>query len=230
MGEFKKVERVSATMQVVNTIKAALQSGKLKVGDKLPSEAELSREFGVGRSSLREGMRILAAYGVVEIRQGEGTFVVNRFAEHVFEFMGFLPNRENIIYMSDMRRVIETGCASLIFDKLSDEQCSELEALSLEISPDGSTEHNVDVDTKFHEKLISYTENPLIIETYHMMRLMMSAMMDTLMGKRDVVQDARNAHLAICQAIRARDYSKLYAAIDTHMREVAEYSREYIAQ
>ena len=52
-----------------------IRKGELKVGDKLPKEADLAREIGVGRSSLREGMKILAAYGVVEPRQqlnGEG--------------------------------------------------------------------------------------------------------------------------------------------------------------
>lgn len=230
LEQFEKVERIPASIQVVNIIKAAMQSGKLKVGDRLPNETELSKEFGVGRSSLREGMRILAAYGVVEIRQGDGTYVVNRFAEHVFEFMGFLPNRENLIYMADMRRVMETGCARLIYDKLSDAQCDELERLSLDICPGGNTENNIEVDTKFHHKLIAYTKNPLLIETYHMMSAMTDAMMKTLMGCEDIASDARKAHLAICQALRHKDPDQLYAAIDWHLRKVAEYSREYISK
>ena len=71
------IERINATSQVVNSIRAMIRKGELKVGDKLPKEADLAREIGVGRSSLREGMKILAAYGVVEPRQGEGTFIVD---------------------------------------------------------------------------------------------------------------------------------------------------------
>ena len=91
----KNVGRVTATSLVVNTIREAIQKGKLKVGDKLPNETELAKEIGVGRSSFREGIRILAAYGVVEVRQGEGTFIVNKISEQILEFLGFFPSRQN---------------------------------------------------------------------------------------------------------------------------------------
>ena len=84
------VERVNATAQVVNTIKRMLQRGELKVGDRLPKEADLAIEIGVGRSSLREGMKILAAYGVVESRQGDGTFIVDNTAKNFFDFFSLL--------------------------------------------------------------------------------------------------------------------------------------------
>ena len=67
--------RVSASDLVVNNIRSKIQRGELKVGDRLPVEADLARELNVGRSSLREGIKILTAYGVVESRQGEGTFI-----------------------------------------------------------------------------------------------------------------------------------------------------------
>ena len=54
--------RVNATDIVVNYVKDALRAGKLHVGDRLPKEADMAKELGVGRYSLREGMKILAAY------------------------------------------------------------------------------------------------------------------------------------------------------------------------
>ena len=81
--------RVNATDIVVNYVKDALRAGKLHVGDRLPKEADMAKELGVGRSSLREGMKIQAAYGVIESRQGEGTFVVDHCAQNFSEFLGF---------------------------------------------------------------------------------------------------------------------------------------------
>ena len=98
-------ERVCATDQVVNWVKSEIQSGRLRVGDKLPKEADMAEMLGVGRSSLREGMKILNTYGVVESRQGEGTFRVDHVAKNVFEFLGFLPNQENTAYFLELRRV-----------------------------------------------------------------------------------------------------------------------------
>jgi len=223
MGELKKVERVSATMQVVDAIKTAIQSGILKVGDKLPNESELSAELGVSRSSLREGMRILAAYGVVEIRQGNGTFVVNKFAEHVFEFLGFMPTRENIEQMAYLRQVLETGAASIIYDKLTDEQIAEMKALAEKINVNSSLSENIEADRLFHDKLISFTENNILIEVYHMMRNMIDVLMDDLMSKEEVVIAARKSHIEIANALEEKNYSRLYASISEHMGNITQY-------
>lgn len=83
MNDVMSVERVSAPMQVMRAIRDAIRRGELKEGDKLPPENELAKQLKVGRSSFREGMRLLSAYGVVEIRQGEGTFIINKTAEQV---------------------------------------------------------------------------------------------------------------------------------------------------
>ena len=89
IDDVMSVERVSAPMQVMRAIRDAIRRGELKEGDKLPPENELAKQLKVGRSSFREGMRLLSAYGVVEIRQGEGTFIINKTAEQGFD--GFLP-------------------------------------------------------------------------------------------------------------------------------------------
>lgn len=85
--------RVSASDLVVNNIRSKIQRGELKVGDRLPVEADLARELNVGRSSLREGIKILTAYGVVESRQGEGTFITDNVASNFFEFIGLFPQQ-----------------------------------------------------------------------------------------------------------------------------------------
>ena len=64
MDEHRHIGRMGAVDQVISYIRAAIQSGQYVVGDKLPNEAILAETIGVGRSSLREGMRILAAYGL----------------------------------------------------------------------------------------------------------------------------------------------------------------------
>ena len=123
------LEQMGAVGQVVTYVKEAIQAGKYSVGDKLPNEAELAKLAGVGRSSLREGMRILAAYGVVEIRQGEGTFVIDKTAEQFFEFLGYMPST-NFESFIDLRRVIEAGNIVTIYDKLDENDLEELQRIS----------------------------------------------------------------------------------------------------
>ena len=69
MAEIRKVQRGSMADQVVKNIREAIADGQWNVGDRLPNEQELAKQLGVGRSSVREGIRILAGYGLVETRQ-----------------------------------------------------------------------------------------------------------------------------------------------------------------
>ena len=121
--------RVSASDLVVNNIRSKIQRGELKVGDRLPVEADLARELNVGRSSLREGIKILTAYGVVESRQGEGTFITDNVARNFFEYMGFFPSKENSEYLVELRRVIEVGNIAAIYDRVTPQQYDQLEKL-----------------------------------------------------------------------------------------------------
>ena len=60
---------------VIDRITGAIIDGELKPGDQIPTEPELSSLFNVGRNTVREAIRILVAYGVLEIRRAEGTFI-----------------------------------------------------------------------------------------------------------------------------------------------------------
>src|SRR5665647_750365 len=73
----KRVKIKSVVNQVLDKFKEALIYKELKPGDRLPSESELSSNLGVGKSSIREAIKMLQVVGVVESRQGEGTFICN---------------------------------------------------------------------------------------------------------------------------------------------------------
>ena len=72
---FQATKRESAVDIVVNSIKQLLMDKKLLPGDKLPNELEISEGLGVSRGSVREAMKILSAFGLVDIRVGNGTYV-----------------------------------------------------------------------------------------------------------------------------------------------------------
>ena len=135
-----KNQRVTSTELVVDFVRSAIVEGKLRTGNRLPPEEELSKSIGVGRSSLREGMRVLSAYGVVEIRQGEGTFIVDRVTENFLDFMGFIPTEENLISALELRRVIEIGNIIAICSNITTAQIGMLEAVNNELLKEASYE------------------------------------------------------------------------------------------
>ena len=71
----RKVEPVRIFEQAVDQIRSLVLNGELSLGDKLPTEMELSKLLNVGRSSVREALRVLEAEGLVEVRRGSGTYI-----------------------------------------------------------------------------------------------------------------------------------------------------------
>src|SRR6516225_4008357 len=74
-GELTRIERSSIKELALDQLKRYIGSGRLKPGERLPSERDLAETLGVGRSSIREALKIFEAVGLVESRIGEGTFV-----------------------------------------------------------------------------------------------------------------------------------------------------------
>ena len=227
--EYMGVERVSAPMQVVKAIRDAIRRGELKEGDRLPSETVLANQLGVGRSSYREGMRILNAYGVVEIRQGEGTYIINKCAERVFEFMGFFPeDNTNLRMLIDLRRILEIGSLQLAASKVSRQDIAKLESLVEEMNESISYERNIYLDKSFHELLISLTGNELLVQIYSMLSQMQANLMSQLMCHSDVVHDAKLSHERILNALKDGNVKEVTQAMGEHLDNVASYSEMYI--
>jgi DNA-binding FadR family transcriptional regulator len=96
--EFKQVKQQRVSNQIADQIKALIAEGHLKNGDKLPSERELSKLLGVGRISVREGLRILEAMGIIETRYGikSGTYVSDMGLENLSERFSDILQLSNI--------------------------------------------------------------------------------------------------------------------------------------
>jgi GntR family transcriptional regulator, transcriptional repressor for pyruvate dehydrogenase complex len=75
---FKNVQQRKLGDQVIQQLQEKISLGELKPGDKIPTEAELMSMFGVGRSTIREAVRVLVNAGLLEVRQGDGTYVLDR--------------------------------------------------------------------------------------------------------------------------------------------------------
>lgn len=212
------MERVNATDLVVNYVRTAIQNGQLKVGDKLPREADIAQELGVGRSSLREGIKILNAYGVVESRQGEGTFVVDHCASNFFQFMGFFSSKENMHYFLGLRRVLEVGNIVEIHDKLQPEDIEKLEKFAAVFdNEDRPTSEYIEADKDFHSYMISFSKNPMTIQINNMLTSLRSDLLERLFAHKEIVQDARFAHHKIVEALKSKDMNACIAAVGDHL-------------
>ena len=227
MKEYR-IEHKSAAMHVVDAVRNSIRNGDLKEGDKLPNETEMAKELGVGRSSIRESMRILKAYGVVDVRQGEGTYITNRCAEQVFEILGFFPNDDMTMeYLVNLRQVIEPSNLKLNYDKVTDAQISELCELTGYIKTTEATEKRIWADAQFHKSLINASGNPLLAEVYSMLTKMQKNLMNRLMCYDNVVEDAYISHYEIIEGLKKKNGAACAAAMEQHLVNVKNYFDRY---
>lgn len=116
---FKATKRESAVDIVVNSIKQLLADKKLLPGDKLPNELEISEGLGVSRGSVREAMKILSAFGLIDIRVGNGTYVSDSPSSELLDsllFTYFITNPD-LTSLYEFRRIFETDIVRLAIDQ-----------------------------------------------------------------------------------------------------------------
>lgn len=227
---FKKKPNESAAQYIVRSIQDAIRKGDLKIGDMLPSEMELAEKLGVGRSSIREGIRILTTFGILEVKQGKGTYVVDHFVESLFNMLGFSLVGDNLGYFLAARRVLECGCMEMVDPAaLTQKDLNELEALANALSPNNALKDNIVFDRMFHNKLVNLTDNKMMIRIYNMVESLLWELMENLMCYEDVVVQAHKSHLYIVDALRKQDRRALVRAMSEHLGAVEDYSRERLS-
>ncbi len=128
---FEASKRESAVDIVVNSIKQLLMERRLKPGDKLPNELEISEGLGVSRGSVREAMKILSAFGLVDIRVGNGTYVCETPGNELIDSLlfSFFVSNPDISNLYEFRKIFETDILELILEHY-DENAAERKKLA----------------------------------------------------------------------------------------------------
>ena len=113
---FKTQKKMSAVDIVINSIRDLLLKKKLVPGQKIPSEGEISEGLGISRGSVREAMKILAAFGVVDIKVGDGTYIPAEPKPALLDplLFNFLIHNPDAHEMTEFRRLIELDVIELI--------------------------------------------------------------------------------------------------------------------
>lgn len=165
----KQLHKDSVVNQVVKQITDLIIAGDLKPGDKLPTEPELCENFGIGRNSVREAIKILEAYGVVYIKRAEGTFVNDSYNHKMLDPMlyGILLDKNLRINIIQVRKVLDTGMLYQIISMITDEKMDkiqqEFESLKTVVLGEGVAAKQVlQADVDFHRALVESTGNPIL--------------------------------------------------------------------
>ena len=169
-----KKEKLSNVDLVIDRIKTLLIERKLKPGDLLPSENVLAESVGLGRGTIREAMKILAAFGIIEIRRGDGTYIATSANRKIFDpliFSLIIANTDSE-ELIQLREMMEVGVIDLIIKNATDEDIEELKTAHQEMenlvnaSVDDLDRLNA-FDIEFHRVMARITRNHLVENIYN---------------------------------------------------------------
>jgi GntR family transcriptional repressor for pyruvate dehydrogenase complex len=223
LKSIKAVEKKRAYENVVVQIRALLDSGRLKQGDQLPTENDLSEMFSVSRATIREAIRTLESLKLVQSRQGEGTYVLASDQEVLIHSLAEALSNEtdNIYDIFYVRKIIAPHVAELAAENATPEEINELEALLTEQRK--AVTDNVSVakcDIAFHAALSRASKNPVLDR-------LLAALSDLVEQTRgEHLQDGERSkkslagHAEVFTAVKEKDCHAARLAMRRHLEEM----------
>jgi DNA-binding FadR family transcriptional regulator len=189
--------------QAIEAMRALLASGEWAVGTRIPPEPALASALGVGRNTVRESVRALAHAGLLEVRQGDGTYVAA--PNEVSALMRRQLTRSEEVHLFEVRQALESQAAALAALRRTKRDVQALER-ALRRRNDavaaGDADAFLDADTDFHQGVVRAARNPLLSELY-------DGLVDTLRASLDIpavdADELRVDHDELLAAIREKD-------------------------
>lgn len=215
-------------LQVIEYIGNLIDEGKLTRGDKIPPERKLVEQLGVGRNSIREALKVLDIIGIVDRKQGNGTFIREEF-DHWFSepmYIAFMLSENSMNEIFEFRNMIEVEIATLAAKRITDKEIKELEACYKIFNSEVDEVVKTQYDIKFHHILSKASKNIIIINSYNAMNHMLNVFVYNLRvsAYNDVGRQlAFDVHENLYQAIIARNPEKARKAMREHMDVVKRY-------
>ncbi|RED63085.1 FadR/GntR family transcriptional regulator [Cohnella lupini] len=221
---FQTLNRTKLVDDVVIQLQKTISSGELKHGDKIPTEPELMEQFGVGRSTIREAVRVLVHAGLLEKKQGFGTYL--SATPVIQEPLAHRLRRAEIVEVYEARKMLELEISKLAAERRDDLDLElmrhHLDARS-EALAKGDTSGYLNADIEFHNAIAVASKNHVIIDLF---RTFSSVLRESLF-KLAKVQESHDPHSyiheRIYESIKMRDVT---AAADWTLRNLDGTVRE----
>lgn len=236
--QYKKIKPKKIYEEVADAIHGMIRSGELKPGDKLDSVQQLAENFQVGRSAIREALTALRAMGLIEIRQGEGTYV-REFETEQISFplsTAILMNADDTAHLLEVRKILEAGTAFSSAQRRTELQLQAMEEALEEMKlANGNEELGEKADLQFHLAIAESSHNPLLLSLMnHVSGLIGETMKETrrlwLYSKQTTTDRLHDEHYAIYQAIKEQDAEKARTLMLTHIENVEDILHKFIHQ
>ncbi|MEV0441094.1 FadR/GntR family transcriptional regulator [Streptomyces spectabilis] len=197
--------RSALSEQVIAALRTQISSGEWPVGSRIPTEPELVEQLGVARNTVREAVRALAHNGLLDIRQGSGTYVVA-----TSELAGVMQRRfadADPRHIAELRATLESSAAKLAAERRTERDLKQLDALLArreEAWASGVAEAFVAADATLHMAVVAASHNDVLIALYADLGEVLRDWLREDIGE-ELTPAAYMDHGRLVEAIRARD-------------------------
>ena len=222
MGRPRRTARAPrVTEGAIDKIRERIVSGAWGPGDRLPKESELAAELGLSRNSLREAVRALSQLRVLEVRQGDGTYVSSLEPDQLLEstrFISHLLLGETEIELYEVRRILEAAAAALAAGRIDAQEKAELAQILERMREAANVEELVEADVAFHAVIAGAAGNTVL--TSLLASLATRTMRARLWHGREAdgaLDETRDEHRRIYEAIMAGDPDLARATAAAHI-------------
>jgi len=224
-ASYQPVARRKVYEQVAEQLLGQVVARRLKPGDVLPPERELTESFGVGRSSIREALRMLESQGVISAVNG-GSFVVSDAASPLnssLRLMFTLDDRTGIHDLFELRRILEVEAAALAAGRHGGGHLDEMDAAIEEMATsldDNGGDRFIDADLRFHLAVAEATGNRLVLHSMQAVRDVVRRALMTVFVIPQSPESAVVEHRGIRAAIASGDPARARQEMTDHLVRV----------
>jgi len=225
---------VPVTDEAIEKIKAMIVTGELGPGDRLPKENDLAERLGLSRNSLREAVKALSLIRVLDVRQGDGTYVTSLEPNLLLDAMSFVVDfhrDDTVLEFLEVRRILEPAATAMAAAAMPDEAITDLRKVLDQLDDAPTIEALVANDLEFHRKIALGSGNTVLC-----------SLLDGLSGpttrariwrgltQEGAVDKTREQHTAICDAIEARQPEVARAWATVHIAGVEQWLRSTLVE
>jgi GntR family transcriptional repressor for pyruvate dehydrogenase complex len=225
---YTPIQSTKVFEQIADQIEKRILNGELRSGDRLPTERELAEQFRASRTAVREAMKILAQKGLVEMRPGRGTIVIDGAPEAMQNSIGLVMKlklgevggSDNLV---EVREILETEIAALAAARATEEEIAAMsEAVRVMDASLNNADAYIAADNQFHQALAKATQNTLIL-------ILVNSIVNPLSEQRKQIfavdggpERGQFHHRRILESIIRRDPENARAAMRAHLQQVRE--------
>ena len=225
---YTPIQSLKVFEQIAEQIEKRILDGELRSGDRLPTERELAEQFHASRTAVREAMKILAQKGLVDMRPGRGTIVIDGVHKAMLHSinlamklkLGEVGGSDNLV---EVREILETEIAALAAARATEKEIAIMrEAVQIMDQHLDDADLFIAADNTFHEALAQGTQNTLILILVNSIVHLLSEQRKQIFEVEGGPQRGQLHHKSILESVIRRDPESARAAMRAHLRQVRQ--------